>query len=439
MARTPSNRVKAGRPLWWAAGLSLVLLVGIALLVFSLVHDDTYVAPTPAPTSTDTGLGTGPGTRGGTVGGPRPDLAATALHRLVDAVRAGDAAAARALAPHADRGAGRRLAGIAANARAAGVRGFSARFVAPHGAYVDGSWSGTADVAWRFAGFDHRPARAEVEVRLRDDGDRVAITGFGGGGHVSPLWLTGPVRVDRTRSTLVLVDGTRRRARRYDEQARVAVRVVRRVLPAWRAGLVVEVPASERSLERTLHAASGGYRQIAAVTTSPDGSTAAHAPVHVFVNPEVFDELRPTGAQVVMSHEATHVATGAFTSPVPLWLLEGFADYVALRDVSLPVSRSAAQVAADVRRHGAPARLPTDAAFGPRTADLGATYEAAWLAVRQVAVDAGQPALVRFYDEASSGTPVARALPRATGLTVRALTDQWRRLLRQLAARGGGR
>jgi hypothetical protein len=142
---------------------------------------------------------------------------------------------------------------------------------------------------------------------------------------------------------------------------------------------------------------------------------------------------------VVLSHEATHVATGAFVSPMPLWLLEGFADYVALRDVTLPVSRSAAQVAAEVRRHGAPARLPSDAAFGPRTADLGATYEAAWLAVRQVALDAGERALVRFYDDANAGTPVARALPRATGLTVRALTDQWHHELRRLAARGGGR
>jgi hypothetical protein len=256
---------------------------------------------------------------------------------------------------------------------------------------------------------------------------------------VSPLWLSGPLRVDRTRGTLVLVDGGGREARRYDAQARVAVRVVRRVLPGWRAGLVVEVPASERALERALHAAAGSYRQIAAVTTSPDGSSAARAPVHVFVNTGVFGDLRPAGAQVVLSHEATHVATGAFTSPMPLWLLEGFADYVALRDVHLPVSRSAAQVAAEVRRHGAPAALPSDAAFGRDAADLGATYESAWLAVRQVAADAGERALVRFYDEADAGTPVGRALPRATGVTVPALTDQWRRLLRQLAAAGAAR
>jgi hypothetical protein len=425
VAGTPSYRVKAGRPLWWAAGLSLLLVAGVGLLVFSLLHDDTYVAPPPPATSG--------------AAGPRSDLAAAALRRFVTAVRAGDEHVAGSLAPRDDAGAAARLRGIVANARTARVRDFTVRFVSPHGAYVDGSWSGTADVTWRFAGFDRHTARAEVDVHLRDEGDRTAIVGFGGGGHVSPLWLAGPLQVDRSGGTLVLVDGTPRRASRYDEQARVAVRVVRRVLPAWHAGLVVEVPASERSLERSLDARAGSYRQIAAVTTSPDGSTAAHAPVHVFVNADVFDDLRRQGAQVVLSHEATHVATGAFVSPMPLWLLEGFADYVALRDVPLPVSRSAAQVAAGVRRHGAPARLPSDAAFGPRTADLGATYESAWLAVRQVALDAGQRALVRFYDEADSGTPVARALPRATGLTVRALTAQWRQELRRLAAHGGRR
>src|SRR3546814_6597486 len=78
----------------------------------------------------------------------------------------------------------------------------------------------------------------------------------------------------------------------------------------------------------------GDYANIAAVTTTVDGSLSPSAPVHVFVNPQMWAGLKPQGAQVVMSHEAVHVVTGAaITSGVPLWLLEGFADYVALRDV----------------------------------------------------------------------------------------------------------
>src|SRR4029079_112572 len=104
------------------------------------------------------------------------------------------------------------------------------------------------------------------------------------------------------------------------------------------------------------------------------------SPVHVFVNPEVFDMLRPTGAQVVLSHEAAHVATDAARSTVPPWLLEGFADYVALRDVDLPVTTSAAQIIRQVRRDGVPDALPGAAEFDTATTHLGATYESAWLA-----------------------------------------------------------
>ena len=87
--------------------------------------------------------------------------------------------------------------------------------------------------------------------------------------------------------------------------------------------------------------------------------------MHVFVNPEVFGSLRRTGAQVVMSHEATHVAAGAWDSRTPLWLLEGFADYVALRDVDLPVESSAAQIIAEVRRDGPPRRCRTPRRSAP--------------------------------------------------------------------------
>ena len=54
----------------------------------------------------------------------------------------------------------------------------------------------------------------------------------------------------------------------------------------------------------------------AAVKRAKTGSQAPGSPVHVFVNPDVFDHLRATGAEVVMSHEATHVATGAYTQVV---------------------------------------------------------------------------------------------------------------------------
>ncbi|GAB3196846.1 hypothetical protein GCM10027062_07020 [Nocardioides hungaricus] len=408
----PSSRAQAGRPRWWATGLSLCLLVAAGLVAWSLVDDDPYVAPAPtAPTSTEI----------------PPALAAAALQDLEDAVGAGDQDAARALAPTGDRAAADRLAGIVANAEAAGVADFTLRFVDAEGG------SGAADATWRFAGFDRAPAYAEVSVGLADEGDRVAITGFGGGDRVSPLWLSGPLEVRRTADALVLVDGTAEEADAYASRAAAAVPVVRAVLPGWRRGLVVEVPASVRALDRALDSDAGTYDQIAAVTTTADGQLGPDAPVHVFVNPDVYGGLKDTGAQVVMGHEATHVATGAFTSEVPLWLLEGFADYVALRDVDLPVARSASQIIAEVRRDGPPEALPRGPEFGTRTADLGATYESAWLAARLLAEVGGQDGLVRLYRAVDGGAPLGRALESTLGLSMAAFTARWRGLLQDLA------
>ena len=86
--------------------------------------------------------------------------------------------------------------------------------------------------------------------------------------------------------------------------------VVRDVLPRWDGRLVVEVPGSEERPGRR-----AGRRRRAATPTSRRSRprwTARSRPgsqVHVFVNPDVYDDLEPVGGQVVISHEATHLAT----------------------------------------------------------------------------------------------------------------------------------
>ena len=142
--------------------------------------------------------------------------------------------------------------------------------------------------------------------------------------------------------------------------------VVRRVLPAWRAPVVVEVPASAADLDETLGAEPGTYAGIAAVTATAGSATDDQAPVHVFVNPEVTAGLRRAGAQVVMSHELVHVATDAARGGTEPWLVEGFADYVALRDTDLPDGTTLGRAIAAVRRDGVPDDLPAAADFDTR-------------------------------------------------------------------------
>ena len=401
------------------AGLSLSLLLVAGLLVWWLLDDEPYEATPPSEP----------------VAQVRPALAAQTLRRFEQAVEDRDPASARELAPAGDERAAALLAAVVDNARSLRVGDLSLRYVDEEGALApDGSWPAAVDATWRFAGFDAAPARAEVTLRFVDSGDRVALTGVGDDGNRAPLWLSAPLQVRRTAGTLVMAAGSAAQADAYARRATAAVPVVRRVLKDWRPRLVVEVPGSAAALDRALAADPGRYANIAAVTTTVDGSVDADAPVHVFVNPDVFGRLEPQGAQVVMSHEAVHVATRAATSDLPLWLLEGFADYVALRDVNLPLSTTAGQVIDQVRRDGPPDHLPGSAEFDTTTTQLGAAYESAWLACRLLAQTGGEGALLRLYRLVDGGRALGPALRATFEMTPAELTRAWRRSLSDLAA-----
>lgn len=403
------------------AGLSLFLLVVVGLVSWQVLVDDPYVAPrTDAPSAVAVD----------------PVAAGRALTTLVAAADAGDPEAARALAPADDPAARDLLAAIVTNAGELRVRDLSLRYVDATGpADATGRWSATVDAGWRFAGFDRAAALTEVEVAFRTGPDgAVGLVSVGGAEGRSPVWLTGAVSVRRTPQTLVVATNDAD-ADRYARLATRAVPVVRRVVTDWRPRLVVEVPATAEALDRALDADAGTYAGIAAVTTSIDGTLAPDSPVHVMVNPAELGRLGPTGAQVVMSHEATHVATDApLSSSTPLWLLEGFADHVALRDVDLPVSTTAAQIIAQVRREGPPDALPGSTEFDVQATHLGAVYESAWLACEVLVDAAGEDALVAVYDDVAGGTPIGTALRREAGLTEAALVRAWRDRLSDLAA-----
>lgn len=400
------------------AGLSLSLLLVAALLTWVVLDDDTYVAPPPPE----------PGREAS------PALAASALHRLERAVVALDPARVEDLAPDGDEDARALLDALVDNARDARVGEFSLRYVDETGPVrPDGTWTAAVEATWAFRGFDDAPARSEVSFTFVQEGGEVRVAGIGGGDRRSPVWMTGPADIRRTPRTLVVVADGAADVAGIARVVRRAVPTVQAVLPRWRDGLVVEVPRSAEALHQALDGDPGSYDAIAAVTTTVDGSLAPEAPVHVFVNPRVFGGLRPEGAQVVMSHEAVHVATDAATSSMPLWLLEGFADYVALREVPLPIGTTAGQIIRQVRRQGPPAHLPGPEEFDTAATHLGASYEAAWLACRLLVEIGGQARLVRFYEKVDDGVGVDAALGAEFGIDQRGLTDRWRAYLVEIA------
>ncbi len=375
----------------------------------------------------------------------RADSAATLLAELSEALESGTRAEAVALAAPGDRKAARELAALRANARRLDVTDLTMRYVDENAgrtvaglapALADRAWVADIELDWRLDGFDRGLSSMEVTMTFLQTEDGAAfVTARTDYGRPAPLWLLERLAVERSRHSLVLLvgDGQADGSSRFGGLADQAVRDVRKVLPDWRGSLVVEVPDSERQLGRVLGSDEGAYDAIAAVTTPTDGSPDDDSPIHIFLNPRVFGPLGEQGAQIVMSHEAAHVATDAAASSMPTWLLEGFADYVALAHVDLPVEVTASQVLEQVRSRGVPAALPGPRAFETESEDLGASYESAWLACRLLAEEHGEDRLIAFYDRADQEGSTAGAFAEL-GTTESAFTKSWRRYLEELAS-----
>ena len=401
------------------AGLSLSLLLVVGAVAWVATDDDgPYLAPSPSARS----------------GKVDDTAAAEALAALVEAVEQRDSAAASALAAPDDQDARAQLGAVAGNADLLRVTDFTLRYVDEISGAADGAWTAAVDSSWSFSGYDRDPARTEILVGFTVEGDDVLIDSLGGGDRRTPLWLSGPVTVRRSPDTLVLATGSPGRLDAYARAAQAAVPVVRKVLPAWRSGLVVEVAADLTQLGRALSVEGSTYDGIAAVTTSPDGSLAPQAPAHVFLNRAIYDELGDVESQVVMSHEAAHVATDAPSSLSPPWLLEGLADYVALRGIDLPDSVTAGQIIRQVRKQGAPDALPSSQDFATGDTHLGAVYEAAWVLCRVLAERGGQAALLDLYEATSDDGRLQPALRQGFGWSETDLLSAWQQRLRALAA-----
>ena len=397
------------------AGLSSFLALVVAATLWLTLRDDTYVAPTPPrPTA-----------------GIQPAPAAALLQDLTAAVRAGDRDAAAALADADDPDARAELRTLVSNAEAIGLRDVALRYLDELGGLdPQGEWRAAATLRSRFGRVDPSAATVEIEVRFAVDAGEVTITGLGGDHGVTPVWLATPVQVRRTPDTLVVATAD---VDRYSRLAARAVAVVRRVIPDWDEPLVLEVPADARALDAALEADPGSFANIAGVTSEVPGSSGDEAAVHVFVNPTRLAESDPIGQQVVISHEAAHVALDATSTGAPVWLGEGLADYVALRDVGLPISVTAADLIRQVRREGVPTALPGDREFDEESDSFGAAYEAAWFACRMLARRVGEDALVRFYGEVDDAADFEDEFRHVFGLSVAAFTRSWRHGISRLA------
>ena len=254
------------------------------------------------------------------------------------------------------------------------------------------------------------------------------------------LWDLGPVRVVRGDSSVVVADtrgADQAEMRRLAREADLAVKDVNRVWDGqWSHRPVVLLPRSQKDMATLISSDGKGLAQIAAVTTGAfeDGLSRGD---RVVVNPAAFGTLGELGRRVVLAHEMTHVATRATSvSPVPIWLSEGFADYVAYAATSVQVSIVASDVLDDVRDGKGPDRFPENVDFDAGEGDIAAAYEGAWLACRMIAERHGEKRLARLYaaisDNEGPGWPEETV--DVLGISSRQLVKQWLAYLDDKAA-----
>lgn len=406
-------------------GSSLLLVVAVAVVTWSIstpgAVEQTYVVPVPEDSSSRID----------------PTGAAQALQGLVVAINERDASGVAALAAPGDSATRGRLDDLVDVASEAEVVDVTMRYIDVDGGLAaDGTWAAAVAATWAYSGFDDQPTTAEVSVRFGSTPGGVVIAGIGGGSLRTPVWMSGPMQVSRSRDLLV-VAAVDTDLDAFVRLARSALPTVTSVVTDWEPQLVVEVPSDGASLESALGVERGYYTQIAAVTGS-GGTLSAGAPIHIFVNPDVYSGLGRAGREVVLAHEVTHVATDAPRSEAPTWLVEGFADYVALRRTRLPLARTAGQVAQQVRDRGVPQDLPAASDYAAQGPGLGAVYEASWLACVVLAERADAKGLLAFYSSASRGAPVGLALRRELAWSTPELVRTWQDRLRRIAASTDG-
>ncbi len=250
------------------------------------------------------------------------------------------------------------------------------------------------------------------------------------------LWDFGRVHVVRGEHSLVMGLGKTATLRRYAEEVDRAVPGVDAVWGAdWSHRVVVEVPQTEEQMGKLLGAGSGDYSQIAAVTTGEFSPGDRRVADRITINPEAFRQLTLLGRMIVIRHELTHVATrGVTRSWTPMWLSEGFADYVGYRRSGVPARTAAAKTLEEVRAGDVPAELPGSEDFKTTSRRLAQAYEQAWLACRYLAEEYGEDELVEFYRMVGQGpNGEAEAFRTVLGTTEEEFTAGWREYLEKLA------
>lgn len=299
-----------------------------------------------------------------------------------------------------------------------------------------------ARLTWRLPGAT-RPASVVLAIEWRTSSRGPTVAGIASDETTIPLWVLERLKV-RTDGEVLVTGGTGGDLSSLLADAMRARARVADTFPNWERGVVIEAPSNSALLAETLAAPRAAYDDVAAVTTSADGTIGLEAGQRVLVHPVRYPAMDRASARLVMTHEVTHVASRSATSTLPLWWSEGLAEFVAF-STAPPADRALAEqllaqareaLAGDLAAYGPPEDLPDSDEFSGGRQD--AAYESSRRAVALLSrlasttserPSAGVEALWEFQTQLASGREVEQALPAVFGVTYEEFIRAWQQVL----------
>jgi hypothetical protein len=267
----------------------------------------------------------------------------------------------------------------------------------PSGYRANEAYQAQVETRYRFEGQDASPVLARDSftfVRTRS-GWRIAGPGDAGMRRRDDveIWDGGPVKTVRSARTLIVYHrGQEALAGRLLRAAdRAYAQVGATWTGSWERKAVILVPRNEAEAEDLVGARD--LSRVAAVASSSveSGSVERVLGNRIVVNSTNVARYDPLNLQVLVTHEMTHVATRTLGDGVPLLLVEGFADYTALKPVRLPFEDTHQALA----RRAFDGRLPTDDEF--RRGNAPVAYDEGSAFCQWVAATYGSGKLQALY------------------------------------------
>lgn len=291
------------------------------------------------------------------------------------------------------------------------------------------TWAPEVSLRYGLSGVDSVPTTRRIEHSFVRRGDSWYVADDAGEHRWRGPWDFGPCHVVRTASGLV-IGHDREPVERVARLLDAAIHDVTRVWgPGWAQQVGVLIPATREELRSMVSAEFAAAEGIAAVAVADRVDTAAHRVEgpRVVLNLRTAAELSDAALSVVLRHEITHIAARPYTvDGAPMWMREGFADYVGYRDSGVPPRDIAPDLVRELRTNGLPGELP--AADFHRAPRLELAYQQSWSLIRHLVDRFGEQEVVRLYHRiAATGSPAEAeaALHDETGLTTAQLRADW--------------